>query len=255
MFNVSLDAYRKYLFKRYGWPLKGPLGFVSPEKGCLLWARVPAEQASPLAITANLHEDHALTASRSPPALATNNSWVSDWLCTHWTGKPNVVSHDFPTRNHHPMRSRWSSSYRWLTRSRGRSCPLSCFPVLPCFPLNPHGSWRIWGRLSRLLWRSLGHHLVLRTCCCWGWWRRRRSRWHPGLSIPPGEGGQLRGGHLHPSVVDLLLGIHDDSVSHPGDDGKRVVQLFCHDPWYHWVPDNWMTNPQERWYICTRART
>jgi hypothetical protein len=42
MFNVSLDAYRKYLFKRNGWPLKGPLGF-SPEKGwffyCQPWKR------------------------------------------------------------------------------------------------------------------------------------------------------------------------------------------------------------------------
>ena len=25
---------RKYLFKRLGWPLKGPLGFLSPKKDC-----------------------------------------------------------------------------------------------------------------------------------------------------------------------------------------------------------------------------
>jgi hypothetical protein len=29
MFNVSLDAYREYLFKIYGWPLEGPLGLLA----------------------------------------------------------------------------------------------------------------------------------------------------------------------------------------------------------------------------------
>jgi hypothetical protein len=46
MFNVSLDAYKKYLFKRNGWPLKGQLGF-NPEKGCFLLLTLVAAERTP----------------------------------------------------------------------------------------------------------------------------------------------------------------------------------------------------------------
>jgi hypothetical protein len=63
--------------KEMGGPEKGRW-VLSPEKGCLvfflLWARVAAERASPLAGTAGLHGKKAFATGRSSPTLPTHHS-------------------------------------------------------------------------------------------------------------------------------------------------------------------------------------
>jgi hypothetical protein len=220
-----------------------------------------AEGAPSFTVPAQFHGDQTLTACGSPPALSTHDSGMRDGLRAHRAGEPNVVRKDCPGWNQHPVRW-WRCPGQWSpARSRGRTPPLAFYPRFPCSTACPNGSRGIPVRLGRLLrwrvggllWRSLRHQLVLRTCyCCWGrWrrrslrhhlilsclgrWRRRRSGGHPWLTIRPGKGGQLRGRHLHPSVFNSLLGVDHHSVPHPGDDGERMIQLFGHvpDPRYH----------------------
>jgi hypothetical protein len=133
---------RKYLFKRLGWPLKGPLGFVLVLRRTvlvfLLWPLVPTDGTSPSRSWTGLQVIHTKTACRPLKTLQTHKCRMHPSLQAERTPEPDVLCFNGPRRNTHRMvlrrpyysRShssgcRCSRQYSRLTRRLSGRCRLS----------------------------------------------------------------------------------------------------------------------------------